>query len=57
MVASMLCVDISGAYDNVSQQRLFHNIKMKGFLPVITGFVQLFLEDKRMCLKLGEYNH
>ncbi|KYG40593.1 hypothetical protein M433DRAFT_534129 [Acidomyces richmondensis BFW] len=40
MVASMLCLDISGAFDNVSYQRLIHNLKMKGFPPTITGFVR-----------------
>jgi hypothetical protein len=55
MVASMLCLDISGAFDNVSHQRLIHNLKMKGFPPTITGFVQSFLKDRTTCLKLGDY--
>jgi hypothetical protein len=55
MVASMLCLDISGAFDNVSHQRLIHNLKIKGFPPTITGFVQSFLQDRTTCLKLGEY--
>jgi hypothetical protein len=55
MVASMLCLDISGAFDNVSHQRLIHNLKMKGFPPTITGFVQSFLQDRTTYLKLGDY--
>ena len=43
MVASMLCLDILGAFDNVSHQRLIHNLKMMGFPPTIIGFVQSFL--------------
>jgi len=55
MVASMLCLDMSGAFDNVSQQRLIHNLKMAGFPPTVTGFVQSFLQDRTTCFKLGEY--
>jgi len=56
MVASMLCLDMSGAFDNVSHQRLLHHLKMKGFPPTVIGFVQSFLQDRTTCLKLGEYN-
>jgi len=55
MVAYMLCLDMSGAFDNVSQQRLIHNLKMAGFPPTVTGFVQSFLQDRTTCFKLGEY--
>ncbi|KAI1003648.1 hypothetical protein K3495_g4561 [Podosphaera aphanis] len=30
MVASLLSLDISGAFDNVSHERLFHNLRKKG---------------------------
>jgi hypothetical protein len=43
MVASMLCLDISGAFDNVSHERLIYNLKMKAFPPSIIKFIQSFL--------------
>jgi hypothetical protein len=55
MVASMLCLDISGAFDNVSHERLIHNLKMKAFPPQITLFIQSFLKDRTTCLRIGEY--
>jgi exonuclease III len=55
MVASMLCLDISGAFDNVSHTRLIHNLKMKAFPPNITQFIQSFLQDRTTCLRLGGY--
>jgi hypothetical protein len=55
MVAYMLCLDISGAFDNVSSQRLVHNIKMKGFLEWVIAFITSFLQDRMTSLLLGEY--
>lgn len=54
-VASMLCLDISGAFDNVSHQRLLHNIRLKGYPLEIVSFIQSFLQDRTTCLRLGEY--
>ena len=54
-VASMLCLDISGAFDKVSHQRLLYNIRMKGFPDHIVGFIQSFLQDRTTCLRLGEF--
>lgn len=55
IVASMLCLDISGAFDNVSHQRLIHNIKMKAYPGYIVRFVESFLQDRTTCLRLGEF--
>jgi hypothetical protein len=55
MVASMLCLNISRAFDNVSHERLIHNLKMKAFPPSIIKFIQSFLQDRTTCLRLGEY--
>ena len=54
-VASMLCLDISGAFDNVSHARLLHNLKLKGFPRYIIGFVQSFLQERTTCLRLGDF--
>jgi hypothetical protein len=55
MVASMLCLNISRAFDNVSHERLIHSLKMKAFPPSIIKFIQSFLQDRTTCLRLGEY--
>jgi hypothetical protein len=54
-ILSMLCLDISGAFDNVSHERLIHNLKMKAFPLQITLFIQSFLKDRTTCLRIGEY--
>jgi hypothetical protein len=51
----MLCLDISEAFDNVSHERLIHNLKAKAFLPCITLFIQSFLRDRTTCLRIREY--
>jgi hypothetical protein len=55
IVASMLCLDISGAFDNVSHERLIHNLQVKAFPPCIILFIQSFLRDRTTCLRIGEY--
>jgi hypothetical protein len=55
MVASMLSLNISGVFNNVSYKRLIYNLKMKAFLPSIIKFIQSFLQGRTTCLRLGEY--
>ncbi|KAI1002566.1 hypothetical protein K3495_g5640 [Podosphaera aphanis] len=43
-VASLLSLDISGAFDNVSHERLIHNLRQKGIPRWISQFVGSFLE-------------
>lgn len=54
-VASMLCLDISGAFDNVSHQRLLHNIRMQGYPNNILKFLQSFLQNRTTRLRLGTF--
>ncbi|KAI1004857.1 hypothetical protein K3495_g3360 [Podosphaera aphanis] len=58
-VASLLSLDISGAFDNVSHERLIHNLRQKGIPRWISRFVESFLEELlRKSLKIitGAYN-
>jgi reverse transcriptase-like protein len=46
-VVSMLSLDISGAFDHVSHERLLWVLKRKGFPQWILRFIQSFLEDRK----------
>ena len=54
-VASMLCLDISGAFPSVSHPRLIHHLKACQIPSNLVQFVQSFLQDRTTCLRLGEY--
>ncbi|KAI1001176.1 hypothetical protein K3495_g7023 [Podosphaera aphanis] len=54
-VASLLSTDISGAFDNVSHERLIHNLREKGIPRWITQFVESFLEGRTTSLVLGTF--
>jgi ribonuclease HI len=54
-VASLLLLDVSGAYDNVSRERLLHNLRKRRVSPAIIGWVASFLSDRSTTLKLQEY--
>ena len=54
-VASLLLLDVSGAYDNVSRERLLHNLRKRRVSPTIVGWVSSFLSDRSTTLKLREY--
>ncbi|KAI0997711.1 hypothetical protein K3495_g10478 [Podosphaera aphanis] len=54
-VASLLSLDISGAFDNVSHKRLIHNLRDKGIPKWIYDFVKLFLEERTKSIVLGSF--
>ena len=54
-VASILSLDISGAFDNVSHARLIHNMRMKGLPRWITNFTESFLEHRSTSVVLGPF--
>lgn len=54
-VASLLSLDISGAFDNVSHLRLIHTMRDKGIPRRITKYVESFLADRTSAIKLGNY--
>lgn len=53
-VATLLSLDISGAFDHVSHERLLHNLRKRKLPPVITRWVASFLQNRRTKIKLPE---
>ena len=51
--ASMLCLDIAGAYDFASHPRLLHILRRLGILDWIVGWVESFLWDRYSTLRIG----
>ena len=54
-VASLLLLDVSGAYDNVCRERLLHNLRKRRVCERIVNWVASFLTDRSTSLKLQEY--
>ncbi|KAJ3453607.1 hypothetical protein MRS44_017854 [Fusarium solani] len=54
-VASLLLLDVSGAYDNVSRERLLHNLRKRRVCQNIVRWTDSFLRDRSTTLKLQEY--
>ena len=54
-VASLLLLDVSGAYDNVSHERLLHNLRKRRVSREIVAWTESFLEDRSTTIKLQEY--
>ena len=57
-MASLLLLDVSGAYDNVSHERLLHNLRKRRVSKKICtmgGMVASFLSDRSTTLKMQEY--
>ena len=54
-VTSLLMLDVSGAFDNVSYQRLLHNLK-KHCIPLeLVSWIESFLKGWTSILRLPEY--
>ena len=54
-MASLLLLDVSGAYDNVSRERLLHNLRKRRVCQNIIAWVASFLSGRSTTLKLQEY--
>ena len=54
-VASLLLLDVSGAFDNVSRQRLLHNLRKRRVNQTLVRWIDSFLKDRSSILKLQEY--
>ena len=52
-VASLLSLDMAGAFDNVSHHRLLHNLRQKGIPELIVNWTRSFLTDRETSLTLG----
>lgn len=54
-MASLLLLDVSGAYDNVSRERLLHNLRKRRVSRNIISWTASFLSGRSTTLKLQEY--
>ncbi|KAI7191628.1 hypothetical protein KC316_g5942 [Hortaea werneckii] len=55
LVASMLSLDISGAFDNVSHERLIHNLRNARLPRWVGEYIRSFLTGRTTTLMLGTY--
>jgi ribonuclease HI len=54
-MASLLLLDVSGAFDNVSHPRLLHNLRKRRVDSTLVRWIDSFLRDRSTTLKLQEY--
>ena len=54
-VASLLLLDVSGAFDNVSRLRLVHNLRKRRVNQTLVRWIESFLSNRSTTLKLQEY--
>jgi ribonuclease HI len=54
-VASLLCLDVSGAFDYVSHSRLLHNLRKRRIDPKIANCIESFLKDRVTTIRLNEH--
>lgn len=52
--ASLLMLDVSGAFDNVSHERLLHNLRKRGVSLQITEWICSFVKDRTTSLVIPE---
>jgi exonuclease III/ribonuclease HI len=53
-VASLLMLDVSGAFDNVSHARLLHNLQKRGLPIQLVYWIRSYLENRRSRIRLRE---
>ncbi|EDN02399.1 predicted protein [Histoplasma mississippiense (nom. inval.)] len=54
-VASLLLLDVTGAFDHVSHPRLLHNLRKRRMDEKIVGWVASFLQSRTTTIQLREY--
>jgi Reverse transcriptase (RNA-dependent DNA polymerase) len=54
-VATLLSLDVSGAFDRVSHTRLIHNLRKRRIPEEITNWVLDFLQDRETEIRLGDF--
>jgi hypothetical protein len=54
-VVSMLSLNLAGAFDNISHERLLHILRQKGFPEWLTSFVKSFLTERRTRIRFTGY--
>jgi hypothetical protein len=55
LVASALAIDIKGYFDNVHHERLVHMLRLLGFPPEITNWLQSFLEGRHVIVRVDNH--
>ena len=54
-VATLLSLDVSGAFDRVSHTRLIHNLRKRRIPEWVAIWVADFLSDRETEIRLGDY--
>lgn len=54
-VTSLLMLDVSGAFDNVSHKRLLHNLRKRRLPVELVNWIGSFLQGRTSTLKLPEF--
>ena len=54
-VCSLLCLDVSGAFDNVNHPRLLHNLRKRRIGGAIVRWVQSFISEQSTRIELPDY--
>ena len=52
-VASLLSLDVAGAFDHVSHPRLFHNLTSKGIPEYVVKWTESFLKERPTSITIG----
>ena len=53
-VASLLSIDVSGAFDTVSHRRLIHNLRKRKIPEWITKWKESFLKERETTLTINQ---
>jgi exonuclease III len=56
-VATLLSLDVASAFDRVSHARLIHNLRKKRIPRTLTRWIQNFLEDRTVEIRIAGYTH
>jgi retron-type reverse transcriptase len=54
-VASLLSLDVKGAFDNVSHKRLLHNLGKRKIPSTLVRWIAEFLKDRTTEIRLADY--
>ena len=54
-VASLLCLDVQGAFDNVSHKRLLHCLRKRKIGGAMLAWCESFLSDRHTYIQLGDH--
>ena len=52
-MASLLSLDMAGAFDNVSHERVLHNLRIKRVPKYIVNWAESFLQERATSITLG----